>query len=740
MMRYAKLITFSLLSLSILLGWANTLDNAYVYDDVSVIEKSRHIRDLRNIPDLLSRDKYFARSGIAKYRRYGEGSYRPIVTLSYFLDCQLIGISPAGSHAINVVYHGLYVALLYHLLMLLCGRGSLAFLSALFFAVHPINSEAINAIAFREDILCGIFICLSLISYHHFFKSGRKDVRRLGFTLFYFLLACFSKENGAIGGLLIFAYNFFFYTPPASSGEKPFIAHLKRFRAVYISFGVATILYAVIRFKIFDYSETITTPAFTFQEIATRFTRFINAILYYSRLIAVPDHLRPAYDTHFLHSPVTLLVSIPFTALIITLIVKNKTAHPTISFMLTWFLIALLPVSGLIFLQHPIAERYLYFPCIGILFPIVYFIQRTLNEKWIRALYFFCIMTLLLFRSIAQNTVWNTEFSLWDYAVKYSQNNYNTCANYAVVLSEAGRIQEAILYYKKALAIDNRAQSHYNLGNAYNQLGLKSKAEEEFRTSIKLDPNYSEAHNNLAKLLAEKGKYHEAINCLEKAIGLNPYNPQAFNNLGGCLNNLKQYDKGIKALLRAIELNPDYINAYFNLASAYYMTKDYLNAEHALRWIISKEPDNKRALSFLQSLLDERKNAGIPKNNVQTLPETSIPPEQQSPNPTKKTVPVVEFDSSIVPRSLSPLEELLSSGDELMESGKYAEALKFYRKAVKADAQSAKAFFKISECYIKLESLELAHQMLTKTLSLDPDYPNAGDQLLAVEKQLRKDK
>ncbi len=76
--------------------YGNTLGNGFVYDDVPVIEDNYAIRNPANLSVLFHRD-YF--------RVFGELSFRPVVTATYFLDYALWRLRPAGYHLTNFLLH-----------------------------------------------------------------------------------------------------------------------------------------------------------------------------------------------------------------------------------------------------------------------------------------------------------------------------------------------------------------------------------------------------------------------------------------------------------------------------------------------------------------------------------------------------------------------------------------------------------------------------------------------------------
>eukprot|EP00965_Chrysotila_dentata_P127056 4202828-Pleurochrysis_carterae.AAC.1 len=73
-------------------------------------------------------------------------SFRPIVTLSYYANFELHGLSTWGYHLVNAVVHGINTALAYGLVRAAYGWDPQstrdAWVAAMLFAVHPVHCEA----------------------------------------------------------------------------------------------------------------------------------------------------------------------------------------------------------------------------------------------------------------------------------------------------------------------------------------------------------------------------------------------------------------------------------------------------------------------------------------------------------------------------------------------------------------------------------------------------------------------
>ena len=116
--------------------------------------------------DGVSLSRHFSPGGVYDY-------YRPLVSLSFEIDKYVGGLQETFMHLVNVVVHLLnviFVWLVARRFGVFAQRPSewLPLLAAILFALHPINTEAVNWIAGRTDLLAGVFVLLSLYSLFEF--------------------------------------------------------------------------------------------------------------------------------------------------------------------------------------------------------------------------------------------------------------------------------------------------------------------------------------------------------------------------------------------------------------------------------------------------------------------------------------------------------------------------------------------------------------------------------------------
>lgn len=92
--------------------------------------------------------------------------YRPVLLLTYLTDLYLWGAETSFMHLENLLLHAANTVLVFA-----CARKSIAvwfpehrwlpLVAALLFALHPVNTEAVNWIAARSDLLAGTFVLLA---------------------------------------------------------------------------------------------------------------------------------------------------------------------------------------------------------------------------------------------------------------------------------------------------------------------------------------------------------------------------------------------------------------------------------------------------------------------------------------------------------------------------------------------------------------------------------------------------
>jgi len=110
-----------------------------------------------------------------------------------------------------------------------------------------------------------------------------------------------------------------------------------------------------------------------------------------------------------------------------------------------------------------------------------------------------------------------------------------------------------------------------------------AEAEEAYRRSLQLDPDFAEALVNLGRMLQAQGRVHEAEDLYRRARTAQPDLAVAAFNLGTVLDEQRRAREAIDAYQVAIELDPDFADAHHNLAGLYEQAGNAVAAFRHLR-------------------------------------------------------------------------------------------------------------------------------------------------------------
>jgi len=111
------------------------------------------------------------------------------------------------------------------------------------------------------------------------------------------------------------------------------------------------------------------------------------------------------------------------------------------------------------------------------------------------------------------------------------------------------------------------AQGHFRLGIIYQGEGRLEDAEQEYRASIRLDPDYARSRLNLGELLAVTGRGEEAEEQFREALAIDPSYTKAHLNLGTVLYRSGRLAEGEVEIRRALELDGGYGRAWLHMAA-----------------------------------------------------------------------------------------------------------------------------------------------------------------------------
>lgn len=570
---------FLIISISTAL-YSNTLNNGFVYDDALVIVNNAFIKDIHNLSGLLRFEKDY-------YPLSGEISYRPVVTFTYFIDYALFGLKQWGFHLTNLLLHAINSILLYAFLNLFFkpSRGNehlhalklhsnTPLLITLLFTTHPILTEAVNAISFREDLLTFTFYMAALNL--HAVRANIITISRSSSAFLYiascllYILALFSKEMAITLPLIAYCYEWLYKD---KNNTRAIL-----FNSYIIGYTFITLVYLYLRHEYFY------NPFYRFynpMEGNVVIGGFIERTLTlpwilstYLKLSLFPMSLSADYAVHPIRhiSDSSFLISFVTIFFILSAALIMAKGRREITFGILFFIITLIPVYNIIPLDHPFAERYLYLPAAGFAMAVGYSIYHLFTfrvrykiQRGIIFILLFVILCAYFTLVIKRNKVWRDEYSLWSDTVKKQPSSL----------------------------------AYLNLGVVYQNNGLLDEAAKQYKMAIRLDPKNALAHNNLGLILLNKGQLDGAVSEFESAIRWKPDYAEAFNNLGAAHMKQRNYDEAIRAFKSASQLKPGYSKAHFNLGVCYYETGQSDEAIFQFRTVLELDPLNEKARDYL---------------------------------------------------------------------------------------------------------------------------------------------
>ncbi len=543
--------------------------------------------------------------------------YYPVTYTLFWFEWRMWGMNPAGYHAINLILHIVESWLIWIILRKLSISG--AFLAAVIFIAHPVNVESVAWISQLRNMLAMLFFLLSILWYLKFIERAHRPcfawypfaakpipkpqslipIHWYCLSLTAFVLAMLSKGSAAV--LPVVLLMIVWWLRPLARRDMAWVAPF---------FAVSAILSLVnIWFQTHGSWEVI------------RHANFLERLLgaggvlwFYLYKAILPLDLDFVYPQWSIKTGNPLWWLPLLAALAVTAVLWRYRKTWGRPFLFAWgfFCLSLLPVMGFTdvgFMKVTlVSDHYQHIAIIGVIAMAAAALStwhRFTQGETIRATTALAVagVAILAFLTWRQNGLYHNEITLYQATLEKNPNCWLVHNNLGIALIAAGRPQDAIAHYQRALAIKSDYpqalnnlgnamiqagrpaeaieycqkalrfdpgfyEAYYNLGNAYSHTGRPQEAIEYYRQALALKPGYTEAHNNLGAALVRTGRFLEAIEQCQKALLLNPRIAETHYNLGNALFQSGRIEEAIDHYQIALALRPDYPEVHNNLGSA----------------------------------------------------------------------------------------------------------------------------------------------------------------------------
>lgn len=558
-----------------ILLYSTTLRGDFVYDDWQTIVNNPYIKNLKYVPDYFD----LRNQQTWSFHQGQHGFYRPILLASFALNYHIGKLDPFSYHLANLILHIVNSLLVYHAVLEISDLfrdkprdpRTIALMTALVFASHPIQTEAVSYIVSRSSLLSTFFILCSFIGFMWSIQEhkGRRHVYRIA-SILSFVMGLLVKEIAVVVPLLVLAVSALYRT--SFEGRRGW------YRAVLtgLPYFVLLAVYLPTRMIFLGKAHLLHKRDMLLEYLLTA----AKGVFVYLKLMVFPagqsvDHFLPIARNPW--EPSALLACAVLLGFVWLAVTKIRTYSNTLCLWSLWLIIAFLP-NLVLPTMEPVSEHSAYFPSVGFFAGITFVVVALLHRYAVMTAgpfriactgLFLVVIMQLGFLTLGRNLVWLNSVSLWEDAVKKAPQ---------------------------------KVRPHQNLGTAYLGAGRLDLAISEFQTVLSLAPGHAEALSNLGIVYARTGDYEKSIEAFNNSIAAMTHNPDGVNNLGFVLMIQGRVEAAIAMFERALRMRPDDAIIYTNLGRAYYQTGDRRRACDCFESAARLDPDYTLGVEFYRKL------------------------------------------------------------------------------------------------------------------------------------------
>ncbi|XP_076161953.1 protein O-mannosyl-transferase TMTC4 isoform X2 [Ptiloglossa arizonensis] len=595
-------LPLSLLIITLLsLCFANSYNGKFVFDDSEAIINNEDVQTtpLRN---LFKNDFW----GSKLTYKHSHKSYRPFTILTFRLNFWFRQTLVAQDfHIINIILHTIICILLLPVFNIILGsKGkNIAVYATVLFTVHPVHTEAVSGIVGRAELLCALFMWLSILLYNYSIYAKRLLCRWCSMCgcIASIAISMLCKETGITAIGICSIYDLVVVNKVLPSDVVTFIMIKSSYTDIknvierkqkllirlFILFASGLIL-IVSRFTVMGFKpptfQPIDNPASFLDNIFLRILNYSYIYCLNAWLLICPQWLCfdwsmgcvPLITTYDIRILFVLIFWLIVGILFIYTFNPHEDEFLRYTIMgLVILIIPFLPASNMFFnVGFVIAERTLYIPSAGYCLLFVIGLHKLCNRVSMQyVLFAYTILILLFFtRSWIRSDQWKTETVLFKSALHVCPLN---------------------------------AKVYYNIAKNAADAGNSTIAQYAYEEALRLNPKYAQAMNNLGNLLKDQGKYLEAETLFKRAIKLQEDFATAWMNLGIVLSALKKYEESEKSYLMALSHRTKYPDCFYNLGVLYLEQKNYDKALKAWESATRQRRTHRRAWTNTILLLDD---------------------------------------------------------------------------------------------------------------------------------------
>jgi tetratricopeptide (TPR) repeat protein len=546
------------------------------------------------------------RSLIWSFSAVHDCNWIPLTWLSLMLDTEIYGRRAGGYHLTNLLLHAASAAVLFIALKMATGKRLQSGFVAALFALHPLHVESVAWVAERKDVLSTLFGLLSLLTYFHYAMTERRQAYAASLILF--LCSLLAKQSLVTLPFVFLLLDFWPLRRPLcrwggvkKSKRELGSAHQPghwRLILEKMPFVAASLVFSVI---------AVVTQA-TGGAMAVRFpfsVRLGNALVaYVAYLVKAVYPLNLAF--YYPHPGVRISwifvgCSAAVLLAVTTAAIARLRRYPFLFVGWFWYLGTLVPTIGLVQIGiQQMADRYTYFPLIGIFIAFTWLVFALVPEGRLRTrvLPATAVASLLLLAATtySQISYWHDSVTLLRHSIDCTKDSSHAHELLGGALIADGMVSEGVDELQSAMKLAAPyAPLHYELAGGYERLGRLDDALKEYRAALAIDERLPEAHSRMGAILTARAELPEAGRHLNRALEIDQNCATAHANLAHLLLNTEDNAGAIEHAQQALRLNPELVVCYQYLGTALRAQGHLDQAIEQFQKLIDLSPDDPSA-------------------------------------------------------------------------------------------------------------------------------------------------
>jgi tetratricopeptide (TPR) repeat protein len=455
----------------------------------------------------------------------------PLTWLSHAVNYQFFGADPAGHHVVNVVLHILAAVLLFWTLKRATGFLGRSFMVAALFALHPINVEPVVWVAELKTMLSMIFLVLALAAYRWY--ASKPGIARYCLVALLYSCGLMAKSQILMLPVLLLLWDYWPLQRMWGGGTTE-VAGTNSLKPLPARDFVWLVMEKAPLFLLALLDAAVTAKV----QGAGRPHNWVymlpnhiaNAVVAYARYIGKalwPQWLGLHYPYAGTHLAAWQIIGASVLLLAITGLVLPALHHRYLAVGWLWFVINLIPMSGLIsFGDQAMADRYAYHSFCGLFIMICWGTAEFCQQRHVPvavtagvSVAVLAVLTLLTYRQVHY---WSDDLTLWSHTLAVSPESAIAEDWVAGDLMARGRTPQALQHYRRAVSLSPTDWvANLQLAFYEHQHGDPQKAIDHYQQVVRASGSSNEvkrqAYINMAHLYSRLGDVEHARQCFEAA-------------------------------------------------------------------------------------------------------------------------------------------------------------------------------------------------------------------------------